>query len=174
MTDIKVFKQGFPAFYRQIKGRGAYPDQQLPGATEANLQHLEASLGFPLPDSYKAFLRCAAGLWLRGGLIQFGQQHPFIHSFKPFEELTPQQRQNVSRKGGGWPPTEGMVCFAEFFMEADGDQVLFDVSRGLVHGEYPVMYYSHEDSPPSVRKRADTFPVGLAEFLTYPEFNGDN
>jgi hypothetical protein len=32
-----------------------------------------------------------------------------------------------------------MLCFAEFFMEADGDQVLFDVSKGLINGEYPIV-----------------------------------
>jgi len=27
-----------------------------------------------------------------------------------------------------------MLCFAEFFMEAEGDQVLFDVRAGRVNG----------------------------------------
>jgi len=63
-----------------------------------------------------------------------------------------------------------MLCFAEFFMEADGDQVLWDVSRGLVDGEYPIYYYAHEARPPSVRKLADCFDTWLGEFLQYEEF----
>ena len=35
-------------------------------------------------------------------------------------------------------------------MDADGDQVLLDVARGLVKGAYPVMYWAHEGRPPSV------------------------
>lgn len=78
----------------------------------------------------------------------------------------------VEAKGGTWPPpSQGMLCFGEFFMEADGDQVLFDVSGGLQHGEYPVMYYAHESCPPTVRKLADTFEQWLDGFLDYKEFS---
>jgi hypothetical protein len=35
----------------------------------------------------------------------------------------------VDFKGGGWPPpSQGMLCFAEYSLEADGDQVLFEAS----------------------------------------------
>lgn len=64
-----------------------------------------------------------------------------------------------------------MLCFAEFFLEADGDQVLFDVSGGLVAGEYPVVYYAHEGSPPSVRRVAGSFAEFLEICLTYPEWD---
>jgi hypothetical protein len=109
-----------------------------------------------------------------GGVVQFGSQHPFVHDFPPFASLTPPQRQVVALKGGSWPPaSQGMLCFAEFFMEADGDQVLFDTSRGLVGGEYPIMYWAHEGRPPSVRKLADSFGEFMQGFLEYPEFNQD-
>jgi hypothetical protein len=63
-----------------------------------------------------------------------------------------------------------MLCFAEFFLEADGDQGLFDVASGLVKGEYSIMYWGHEGRPPSVRKLADTFAEFTETFLEYPEF----
>lgn len=63
-----------------------------------------------------------------------------------------------------------MLCFAEFFMDADGDQVLWDISGGLRDGEYPIYYYAHEARPPSVRKIADSFETWLGEFLNYREF----
>jgi hypothetical protein len=91
------------------------------------------------------------------------------------EKLTPQQRQVVARKGGGWPPaSQGMLCFAEFFMEGDGDQVLWDVSHGLRGGEYPIYYYAHEARPPSVRKLAESFESWLGEFLCYREFDSED
>lgn len=62
-----------------------------------------------------------------------------------------------------------MLCFAEFFLEADGDQVLFDVSAELIDCEYPVVYYAHEDRPPSVRRLADNFSFFLSECLSYEE-----
>jgi hypothetical protein len=55
------------------------------------------------------------------------------------------------------PASHGMLCFAEFFMEAEGDQVLLDFSGGLRGGEYPIYYYAHGARPPSVRKLADSF-----------------
>jgi hypothetical protein len=55
-------------------------------------------------------------------------------------------------------------------IEGDGDQLLFDISKGLIKGEYPVYYYAHEDTPPSVRKIADSFEQWLNEFLDYEAF----
>ncbi len=37
----------------------------------------------------------------------------------------------------------------------------------LQHGEYPIVYYAHEDSPPSVRLLATSFEDWLSAFLTY-------
>src|SRR6516225_9900440 len=115
----------FPRFARLAVDRGL--ENVLPAATRDELTALESSLHVPLPPSYKALLRCARGFWLMGGVVQFGPQHPFFHDFPPLDQLTEQQRQVVTMKGGPWPPvSQGMLCFAEFFMEADGDQVLFD------------------------------------------------
>lgn len=145
----------------------------LPGATHTELAVMEEELGIALPRSYKQLLALTRGFWLMGGAVQFGEQHPFFHEFPPLESLSPPQQRVVKQKGGHWPPpSNGMLCFAEFFLEADGDQVLFDVSRGLIDGEYPVMYYSHESRPPSVRQLAPTFFQFFEEFLEYEEYQG--
>lgn len=168
----KRFQKEFPLFYRCLVERhGADIEEILPPASVAEISVIEAELGVPLPESYKRLLRCARGFWLLGGVVQFGSQHPFVHEFPSLEQLTPQQRKIVVQKGGAWPPpSQGMVCFAEFSLEADGDQVLWDVSGGLCDGEYPIYYYAHESRPTSIRKLADSFDSWLGEFLTYVEF----
>lgn len=142
------------------------------GASSLELAELESKLGIQLPESYKMLLRCSREFWVFGGSIQFGAQHPFFHDFPPYAELTPQQQKVVQCKSGGaWPPpSQGMLCFAEFFMEADGDQVLFDISKGMKNGEYPVMYYAHDSHPPSVRKLADDFVTFIDGFLDYEQW----
>ncbi|MGL4553565.1 MAG: SMI1/KNR4 family protein [Gemmataceae bacterium] len=140
-------------------------------ATDAELRTLEADLGLPLPESYKALLRCAREFWLLGGVVKFAARHPFVHHFHPFSRLSEAQQRMVTIQGGKWPPpSEGMLCFAECSLEADGDQVLFDVRNGLVNGEYPVVYYAHEQWPPSVRQLAPTFAAFMDGFLDYEEF----
>lgn len=143
----------------------------LPPASNRDVEALEEKLALALPKSYKQLLSCARGFWLMGGVVQFGIQHPFVHDFPTLESLTSKQRQVVALKGGPWPPaSQGMLCFAEFFMEADGDQVLFDTSCGLIAGEYPIMYWAHEDRPPSVRLLANSFGEFMESFLEYPAF----
>ena len=143
----------------------------LPGASAAEIAEIEAEVGVHLPASSKRSLHCARGSWLMGGVVQFGQQHPFAHEFPPFDSLPPAQQAVVKRKGGVWPPpSNGMLCFAECFMQADGDQVLFDTSQGLVNGEYPVVYYAHDARPPSIRRIAASFTDFMEEFLQYEVF----
>lgn len=146
----------------------------LPAASQAEVDQIEADIGVPLPASYKQFLQCTRGFWLMGGVVQFGEQHPFVHEFEPFESLPSAHQAIVKLKGGVWPPpSNGMLCFAEFFMEADGDQVLFDTSNGLVNREYPVVYYAHNARPPSVRVLASSFTAFVEEFLEYEAFNDE-
>ncbi|WP_166831252.1 SMI1/KNR4 family protein [Thalassoroseus pseudoceratinae] len=170
---LNALQDRFPTFAENLR---TCPDADIenvePGASDSDLVELESSLGLELPESYKALLKCAREFWLFGGAIQFGFQHPFIHDFQPYDELNPQQQQMVQMKSGGvWPPpSNGMLCFAEFFMEADGDQVLFDVASRLQTGDYPVMYYAHESRPPSVRKLSDDFESFLNEFLDYDQW----
>jgi hypothetical protein len=150
------------------------PERELenvsPPISDDELLALEAELGLPLPNSYKALLRCAREFWLLGGVVKFGAGHPFVHRFHPFSRLSEPQQRMVTIQGGKWPPpSEGMLCFAECSLEADGDQVLFDVRGGLIDGEYPVVYYAHEQWPPSVRQLAPSFAAFMEELLDYPE-----
>jgi hypothetical protein len=172
-TTFGAIARLFPRFAKLAASRD--PEQILPPATAAEVEAIEARAGIPLPDSYKQLLRVTRGFWLMGGVVQLGKHHPFFHRFPALEKLTPQQRSVVAMKGGPWPPaSEGMLCFAEFFMEADGDQVLFDVSRGPLKGEYPVMYWAHEGRPPSVRKLADSFAQFMEECLLYPALQNED
>jgi hypothetical protein len=155
-------------------GRGEIEHVEPP-ASDADIRAIEESVGVSLPESYKQFLRCARGFWLFGGAVQFGTQHPFIHEFPPLGDLTAQQREIVKWKGGKWPPpSQGMLCFAEFFVEADGDQVLFDIKKHPTAGEYPVMYYAHESRPPTVRKLADGFLDFFEGLLDREEFRNQD
>jgi hypothetical protein len=166
---LEVIAKLFPRFTQLATNREL--EHVLPPAPVAEVDALEHQLGLSLPSSYKKLLQCTRGFWLMGGVVQFGSQHPFFHDFPPLDSLNPQQRRIVALKGGPWPPaSQGMLCFAEFFMEADGDQVLFDTSRGLVKGEYPIMYWAHEDRPPSVRQLAESFGEFMEGFLEYPAF----
>ena len=159
----------FPGFAAQLAARASEPylvEHVLPAATDAEISSIETELGLPLPESYKRLLRITRGFWLSGGVIQLSSEHPFFHDFPPLETLTPQQRRVVAQKGGTWPPSsQGMLCFAEYFLEADGDQALWDVSQGLQGGEYPVVYYAHEGRPPSVRPLAAHFGEWLQQCL---------
>jgi hypothetical protein len=166
---FEVVASLFPRFARNAGDHDL--EHVLPPASASDVAALEQKLGLPLPESYKALLRCARGFWLKGGVVQFGSQHPFVHDFPPLDTLNPAQRRMIAIKGGPWPPaSQGMLCFAEFFMEADGDQVLFDTRCGLVGGEYPVMYWAHEGRPPTVRKLATSFGEFMEGFLEYPAF----
>lgn len=165
----------FPTFGAQLRrGLGNPIEEVLPGASASELDALEVRLGVDLPPSYRAFLQCTRGLWFFGGIVQMATVHPFFHKFAPLGDLTPDQHAIVRARGGRWPPpSDGMLCFAEFFMEADGDQVLFDVFRRASDRECPVMYYAHETSPPSVRELAPTFRAWLEQFLEYSAFRSD-
>jgi hypothetical protein len=141
-----------------------------PALSLVEIAGLEKQLGLALPRSYKQLLGCAGGFWLIGGAVQFAR--PFLHAFQPLNRLSTPQQRTVKLKGGAWPPpTNGMLCFAEFWMEADGDQVLFDVHHSSVDAEYPVIYYAHESRPPSIRLVAGTFAEFMETFLDYPAFS---
>lgn len=153
--SFEQLRDEFPEFYRLVQsGQGEPVEEVLPGASETEVKEIEQGLGVALPSSYKAFLRCCRGVWLSGGAVQFGQQHPFFHDFP----------------AGVSSPSQGMLCFGEFFREGDGDQVLFDVSGGMKDDEYPVMYYAHENHPPTVKPLAPSFRQWLTEFLKNEEF----
>ncbi len=153
---VPDFSADFPTFARLVSE--SEPEHILPPCTPGQVSDLEASLGIDLPTSYKAFLQTAGGLWLFGGAVQMSSGHPFFHEFPPFDQLSPEQQSVVRQRGGNWPPpSQGMLCFAEYFLEADGDQVLFRTEDGVMDGEYPVYYYAHGASPARVSRMADSF-----------------
>jgi len=170
----KLLAPHFPRFAAKLASGVGGVEHILPATSEDEILAIEETVGVPLPSSYKQFLRCTRGLWLFGGAVQFGTEHPFLHDFPALSTLTPAQKDAVQRKGGGWPPpSQGMMCFAEFFMEADGDQVLFDVKDGVRNAEYPVVYYAHEQRPPSVRILSQDFAAFLDGLLDMPAFQHD-
>jgi hypothetical protein len=119
-------------------------------ATELELEQLEQSLGLPLPGSYKALLGCARELTLMGGVLRLGAEHPL---------LEPEQSRGADGE------SRRLLRFADYSLEADGDQVLFDVSAGLLEGEYPIIYRSRQASPANLYRLADSFPEFLEQLL---------
>jgi hypothetical protein len=49
-----------------------------------------------------------------------------------------------------------MTLLCEFWLKADGDQLVFD-QHTRRNGECPIFYYGHEHRPPQVILVADTF-----------------
>lgn len=166
----------FPNFARLLReGRGGHVEYVEEPATAADIANLNLRAEHPLPQSYLELVQRSKGFWLHGGTVQLTDVSLVVHDFPKWEELSSAQQQSVRHKGGNWPPpSQGMLCFAECWLEADGDQVLFDVSNGLVNGEYPVYYYSHEDSPPSVTRVAGGFEEWLEGLLEHDYWDEDS
>ena len=128
--------QHFPEFVVRF---GPYIEEIQPPLTRSEIHKLEADLGVPLPESFKLFLECTSGFRLDSPMLNF---HPGLIRFE-------------------FSPTS--LFFGEYFKEADGDSVFFDVSQGLQDGEYPVHYYCHEDRPPTTWQLAVSFKQWLEE-----------
>ena len=161
---LEALRSEFPRLAEVLLSEDHDLENVLPPTPEAEIAQVESHLGLQLPPSYKSFLRVTQGFFLKGGVIQFGSQHPFLHDFPPIETFSEQQRRMIEQKGGSWPPpSQGMLCFAEYFRDADGDQVVFDLTAPDPDGEFPVMYYSHQDRPPSVTRVADSFRSWLED-----------
>jgi SMI1-KNR4 cell-wall len=124
-------------------------------ASQGEIANIEKNLNLPLPQAYKNLLSCTRGFWLMGGVVQFDSQHPFLHPY------------SVDAKTS---ESADYLCFAEFFMEADGDQVMFDLRGGLIDGEYPIVYYAHGVKQ-KTRLLANSFTEFMENFLTYTDFN---
>ena len=159
-ASLKILEPHFPSFVKKLR-RHSETNLEFtqPGISDADLASIESSIGCPLPEIYKTFLRSVRELWLIGGAIQFGPQHPFVHSFQPYAQQPHPFQHDIKSQN------YDLICFAEYCLEADGDQVVFDVSQGLIDAEYPVLYYAHETRPPSVRKLFDSFSGFLNGFL---------
>jgi hypothetical protein len=108
---------------------------------------LEHTLGLPLPESLKTLLRVSQHIQLEG----FDLGHLFFH----------EQREQLPG------PSDGMLCFAEYWLEADGDQMLID-PRDLPADDPPVYYYAH--SVPEVRPLGQSFSAWLESLGRSPLF----
>ncbi len=157
-------KSAFPAFYEFLR-REEMKDRKyreyvvydvLPGATEEAIRQIEAELQIELPVSYKRFLRCTRGMTLFGDYVRFGIEHPFCPQIY-------HERQFVR--------SHTMLCFASCWWLADGDHVFFNLCPGLEEGEYPVMYYAHDDNP-IIRRLGDSFEDWIERWL--PENFGED
>jgi hypothetical protein len=163
--EMKMLRLNYPGLYNNAQA--IQLEKIQPGLPKKQIDSIEKNLDLILPASYKKFLSHCGGFWAFGGAVKLGNTPPFVHSFEPFDKLTDKQKEFVKQRGGIWPPpSDGMLCFADFFLEADGDQVLFYTKDGLIKGEYPVYYYSHEGKP-SVRKIADSFDEWLNKLPEY-------
>lgn len=112
----------FPELARFLRRNPGEVESMLPGAGETELDELARTVG--LPAAYRTFLSHTRELVV-GDTLRLTEDHPFTHT-SPTVAL----------------PTEGMLCFGEYWLEADGDQVLFDLRDG-VSDDPPVWYYAH-------------------------------
>jgi hypothetical protein len=148
---IRAVEKNFPKFARFLKRRVEDIDSMAEPASETDLAGFEKTLSLKLPATYRTFLHCTRSIELEG--LKFGIEHPFVHEAKPGVIL----------------PTEGMLCIADYWLEADGDQVLFDL-KGHAGDDPPVFYYAHGQAPPRVRPLAPTFTGWLEGLPRSPLF----
>jgi cobaltochelatase CobT len=140
---ISRFDARFPAFAAFLRRHPGNLDGLGPPATEQELDELQRAIGRPLPPSLREFLRCARSLDLDEPVINLSINMMQLMEF----HHNPERRR---RK----PDVLEMVLLCEFWLEADGDQLAFDHTRGE-SGECPIFYYSH--AYPRVTRVADTF-----------------
>ncbi|HEX6352711.1 SMI1/KNR4 family protein [Actinophytocola sp.] len=115
---IDGLAEDFPKMARFLRVNPDEVESMLPGASEAELPAMA------LPAAYRRFLVRTRELVI-GDTLRLTRDHPFVHTSTKVVL-----------------PTEGMLCFGEYWFEADGDQVLFDLRDGVVD-DPPVLYYAH-------------------------------
>jgi hypothetical protein len=141
---INALAGHFPRFARFLKANLDEVDQCKPGLDDAALARLEQDLGLRLPGAYRTFLRCAREVVV-GDTLQITSAHPFVHD-----------SARVAL------PTQGMLCIGEYWLDADGDQVLFDLRKEFAPDtadDPPVLYYDH--GRPAVRPIANSFTAWI-------------
>jgi hypothetical protein len=146
---VAALKLHFPRFAAAVNRRFGSGDELEPGASEDELKKQEEVLGIAIPERLKALFRCTRSIQLDGFSIGLGRV--FFHESPP----------------GMQGPSDGMLCFADYFLEADGDQMLFD-PRDLPADDPPVFYYAHE--VPEVRPLNKAFSTWLESLGRSPVF----
>jgi len=139
---IAAVAHQFPKFARFLKRREGDIERLEGPATEQEIAAWERSFGVALPDAVRRFLLCTKGLTLPG--LSLGQAEVFPHP-------------GVIADVGNSKPT---ICIGEYFLEADGDQVLIERTAESAD-DRPVYYYAHSESPPAVRRLAKTFTAWI-------------
>ena len=131
----------FPKFGAFLKRKAKDLVEEIqPPITDEQLAQREREAGGYLPRSYKRLLRAAGGLWV--GTLDLRPHHV------SFVDLQPEVPS----------PSPRMFCFGEFWLEADGDQVMFAPDT-LRDDDPPVYHYAH--AVPAVRPLARTFSEWL-------------
>ncbi|TDV57170.1 hypothetical protein CLV71_10141 [Actinophytocola oryzae] len=118
---IDALAADFPKLARFLRRNTDEIESMLPGMSPATLT---STIGMPLPAAYLLFLSHTRELVV-GDTLRLTRGHPFVHTSAAVEL-----------------PTEGMLCFGEYWLEADGDQVLFDLRAGMAD-DPPVLYYAY-------------------------------
>jgi hypothetical protein len=140
VPTIQQLAGHFPRFARFLKANLDDIDYIRPGLDEAALSQREQELGTRLPGAYRTFLQCASEVGFKD-FLHMNSSHPFVHD-----------STRVAL------PTQGMVAIAELWLEADGDQIMFDL-RGDAGDDPPVLYYAH--GLPAVRPFAANFTAWI-------------
>lgn len=103
--------------------------------TTRQLAELEATLGYSLPASYKAFLQHKHFYELTIGQAEF-----FAH---PPDEWLQVLREEMLQSGPAALDQTGLLPFASW--GGAGDELCFDTTQPKPAAEYPVMLWHHED-----------------------------
>lgn len=147
LEALLALKAAFPIFYHNLEQSVQVEPRELsePMSVET-IEAMEVDLGVPLPESYKKFLRCTKTIWLDSIARLWEYPDSLI---------------------------EDTLFVWDYNWEADGDKLCFDLSNGLVDGEYPVLYYAHDfggDENRGLRKIANSFGEWLNQLqLDYPD-----
>ena len=149
LPRINAIKASFPKFGRLLQRKTELIVELDPGATEDEIKIREQSLDTQLPDALKRLLRACRHVHLEYFRIDLSSI--FYHA----------------SQAGAHGPSDGMLCIADYFLEADGDQVLID-PRELPADDPPVYYYAHE--VPEVRPLAKSFSHWIESLGSSPLF----
>jgi hypothetical protein len=147
---ISVLAANYPKLATFLKKRVESIDCLGEPATESETSNVERSLGVSLPRAFRRFLGCTRALTLDG--IAIGLEQVFRHP---------------ALIGDQAPGTENL-CIADYALEADGDQVLFDLRSAL--DDPPVYYYAHAAARKLARPLAPSFTAWLESLPKSPLF----
>ena len=149
--QIAAITEHFPKFGSFLKKRVRDIDTLEPAAAEAEITAAEQGLGVSLPDTYKRFLRCTKSLTF--DVLSIGSFFVFPHPAKIVDAGI----------------ESGSICIADYWLEADGDQVLVEC-RPKMESDPPVYYYAHAEGPHAVRKLANSFSAWIELLPRSPVF----